>query len=309
MRKFFLRTFDHEQGLNEAAQELCDGISRDKVLVRAVRTLEQDPNDYSVGYGGAPNILGEMELDGAFMDGNSLNFGAVMCIKNCLPVRVAHQLMNEGTHCVLVGNGADQYALEIGFAPEPVLYEPQRREWEERVKPLLGKSDDTRLMNIVRSMTSPDERNFDTTVMIASDGSGLSCASSTSGWDYKYPGRAGDTGVPGAGYYVDSKFGGAACTWTGEMAMRAKVAGCVVGRLESGDNVREAVHYAIGNVRRLRGGALRTLVIHAIDTNGEAYAAAINPIKPISYMYWRDDMAKPERRDAEAINIKFSALS
>lgn len=43
---------------------------------------------------------------------------------------------------------------------------------------------------------------------------------STSGWAWKYPGRRGDSPIPGAGFYADSRYGAAACTHTGEMTMR-----------------------------------------------------------------------------------------
>ena len=65
-------------------------------------------------------------------------------------------------------------------------------------------------------------------MIIASDGKRLSDAASTSGWPYKHPGRVGDAPLIGAGLYVDSRYGGACCAYTGEMATRAGTARFVV---------------------------------------------------------------------------------
>ena len=65
----------------------------------------------------------------------------------------------------------------------------------------------------------------DTTVFLCRDArAGLHAATSTSGWAWKYPGRLGDAPIAGAGFYADSRFGAAACTHTGELAIRAGTA-------------------------------------------------------------------------------------
>jgi len=74
-KKFFLRVFDREQGLDQAVSGLLGGRHRHDVLEQAIRALELDPADDSVGYGAFPNILGEMELDASFMNGDSRQLG------------------------------------------------------------------------------------------------------------------------------------------------------------------------------------------------------------------------------------------
>jgi L-asparaginase len=303
MKKFFLRVSGREQGLKQAAHDLFAGQSRNDVLETAVRVLELDPADDSVGYGGFPNLLGAMELDGAFMDGDSRNCGAVAGITNFLPVAVARRLMQCGLHTFLLGHGAEIFAQESGLQPEQTLSDAQRDKWEREVKPLLDGHGSKSLMDIVRHMTFPDERNWDTTVMIASDGMGLSCAASTAGWPYKHPGRAGDTPIIGAGLYVDSRVGGAACTHTGEMSTRAGTARFVVAQMETGKSPRDAVRAAIENVAHLSGGLLRTLVVHAIDRNGDAHAAAVNAGAPVYFQYWNEDLPQPECRQSEAVSL------
>jgi isoaspartyl peptidase/L-asparaginase-like protein (Ntn-hydrolase superfamily) len=126
MRKFFLRVSNKEQGLEKAARELCAGRGRDDVLEEAVRILEEDAADDSLGFGGFPNLLGVMELDGAFMDGDSRNVGAVAGVTNFLPVGVARRLMKHGLHTFLLGSGAEIFARESGLESEPTLSKAQR---------------------------------------------------------------------------------------------------------------------------------------------------------------------------------------
>jgi isoaspartyl peptidase/L-asparaginase-like protein (Ntn-hydrolase superfamily) len=305
MRRFFLRAFEKERGLGKAVHDLRTGCHRDDVIEEAIRALEQDPAEDTVGYGGYPNVLGIMELDAAFIDGDSRNCGAVAGVTNFLPVSIARRLMQQQFHTFLSGEGAEAFAYECGLQPEPTLSNAQREAWERTIRPLLDARGQQSLMDIVRVMPSPKKRNLDTTVMIAGDGKGLSGASSTSGWPYKHPGRVGDAPIIGAGLYVDSRYGGACCTYTGEMATRAGTARFVVAQMEAGKSPQAAVRAAIDDLSHLRGGRLRELVIHAVDCEGSACVAAVNIEAPVFYQYWNEDLQQPERRAAESISLTF----
>jgi isoaspartyl peptidase/L-asparaginase-like protein (Ntn-hydrolase superfamily) len=306
MRKFFLRAFEKDQGLEKAARDLRDGRNRDDVLEEAIRALELDPAEDTVGFGGYPNVLGIMELDAAFMDGDSRGCGAVAGVTNFLPVRIARRLMRQRHHTFLSGEGAEAFAYECGLEPEPTLSNAQREAWERAIKPLLDARGERPLIDIVRAIPLPKARNADTTVMIACDGKGLSGASSTSGWPYKHPGRVGDTPLIGAGLYVDSRHGAACCTHTGEMATRAGTARLVVAQMAAGQSAQAAVHAAIDDLSHLRGGLLRALVIHAVDREGTAHVAAVNAEAEVFYQYWNEDLRQPDRRPAEAVSLTFA---
>jgi L-asparaginase len=305
MKKFFLRNYKWDNGIERAAQELTAGKHRHDVLEAAVRATETDESIDSIGYGGFPNILGEMELDAAFMNGDGRQLGCVAAVKHYLPVRIARKLMETGLHTLLVGDGAERFASESGLRPEATLSAAQRKAWEGKIKPkMILKHGNKPLINLVRDLSGmvPAKRDFDTVVMAASDGTGVSAATSTSGWPYKHRGRVGDSSISGGGFYVDSRFGACACTYTGEMSMRAGTARYVVAQLESGKDIAAAVDAAVEDVKVLKGGVLGTLVIHAIDRDGNARAVAINPEEPeINYWYWNEDMPKPERRVTEVI--------
>jgi N4-(beta-N-acetylglucosaminyl)-L-asparaginase len=93
------------------------------------------------------------------------------------------------------------------------------------------------------------------------------------------------------------------------MAIRTGASRHVVANMAQGKTPRDAVQAAIEDVSRLRSGILRTLVIHAIDPDGNAHVAAINAATPIYYHYWNEDLAKPERREAEMVRLSSPALS
>jgi N4-(beta-N-acetylglucosaminyl)-L-asparaginase len=141
-----------------------------------------------------------MELDASCMNGDNRAVGAVAAVKNFLPIRIARRLMDKGPHTLLVGAGAERFARDCGLSPEPTLAPAQYEKWEQHIKPLLEDHGFASLMDLVARSATPPLGAFDTVVMVASDGQGLSCASSTSGWPRKHPGRLGDTPVPGAGF-------------------------------------------------------------------------------------------------------------
>ncbi|MEQ1705425.1 MAG: isoaspartyl peptidase/L-asparaginase [Rickettsiales bacterium] len=302
MKKFFIKNSLNSDLALLIKTKLEFGIPRNDVLEDAIRFIETDKNIDSVGYGGFPNILGEMELDAAFMDGDNRTVGAVAGVKNFLPVRIARKLMEENLHTMLAGEGAEIFAHECGFEGEKTLSPAQRKKWKTEIKPLLS-DNSTSLMQKVRQVAKP-KIDYDTVVILASDGNGISAATSTSGWPYKYPSRIGDTPIAGAGFYVDSRYGGCLCNYTGEMSIRTGIARLVVAQMEMGKSVNKAVDEAIRNLSQLKTGLLRGLGIYAVDKNGKERSVAINiDIPEVKYWFWCKDMSAPEQRIAEKIEI------
>src|SRR5712671_945013 len=76
-------------------------------VIAGVNTVELDPNDHSVGYGGLPNEDGVVELDASCMHGPSRRGGAVGALRGIkTPSKIARLVLSETDHMMLVGEGA-----------------------------------------------------------------------------------------------------------------------------------------------------------------------------------------------------------
>ena len=99
------------EGLTKACNELEKGMDAGDAVELAVREVEDYPFYKSVGYGGLPNENCEVELDAAYMDGDTLSIGAVAGIKDFAnPVSIARKLSDDKVNNFLVGLGAEEYA-------------------------------------------------------------------------------------------------------------------------------------------------------------------------------------------------------
>src|ERR1700757_5253014 len=154
------------------------------------------------------------------MNGDNRAIGAVAAVKRFLPIGIARRLMDKGPHVLLTGDGAERFAADLGLRPEPTLSPAQSEKWKREIRPKLEGHASEPLIELVAWPEILEAGPYDTVVMVVSDGQGLSCASSTSGWPWKHPGRLGDAPIPGAGFYVDSRYGWCGCTHTGGLGMR-----------------------------------------------------------------------------------------
>lgn len=110
------------EGVTRVSSMLDKGANSAHAVVEAVADVEDFPFYKSVGFGGLPSENCEVELDAAFMDGDSLAFGAVGdLIDIANPVKVAHALSSERFNSLLVGKGAREWAVEQGFAQKKML--------------------------------------------------------------------------------------------------------------------------------------------------------------------------------------------
>src|SRR5579872_6357103 len=97
------------------------GASLDAVTT-AVRILENDPL-FNAGRGAALTRDGAAELDAAVMEGSTQRAGAVASVRHVRnPIDLARRVMEKSRHVLLVGSGAEEFALEESFTLVPNRY-------------------------------------------------------------------------------------------------------------------------------------------------------------------------------------------
>ena len=97
---------------------------------KAANHIEDDPNDASVGYGGAPNEAGVVQLDASIMDGRTYSAAGVASLENIRHAcSVARMVMERTDHVLMVGPGALEFARKMGFEEEDLLTERSREAW------------------------------------------------------------------------------------------------------------------------------------------------------------------------------------
>ena len=296
-------------GVGRTAEMLAQGLGGLDAIEQGIRLVEADPSIRTVGLGGWANLIGEVELDGAIMDGVSLRTGAVGGIQGFAhPISIARQLLERLPHELLIGAGAERFANEIGAERAENLIPDSERAWrqwfEENVSGEAQENwPDTPLADFCQHAIDP-ELGKDTTVYLALDSrKEIMSGVSTSGWAYKYPGRLGDSPLIGAGSYADARYGAAACTGTGEMAIRAGSARAIVLYMKMGMSVADAVLEAVADLRGLKGGLIQRLTLHAIDKNGEHKVVAVNAEQQLTYWLWREGDEAPHAEPCEIVKL------
>src|SRR6185369_6207646 len=161
-------------GFQTSVDLLKSGSDSLSAMVAGIGLVEADARVRSVGYGGWPNMLGEMELDAAVMDGNTRQIGSVGAVPDTIHVAaLAHEVMKRLPHVMLTGAGARRFADEAGVARESALLDDSKRVWRERLEKELSADElkrfpDIALAPLSRAITDP-ERVRDTTVFLTAD--------------------------------------------------------------------------------------------------------------------------------------------
>lgn len=235
-----LSTWNHGLAANEAAWEVItkNGAALDAVEA-GVRVTESDLTNRSVGIGGRPDSSGHVTLDACIMDHKS-RCGSVACLEGIdHPISVARKVMEETPHVMLVGEGAKEFAIDMGFSKVKTPLKEVKKDWKEWKKEEKAK----------RKKPEINHENHDTIGMIAMDASGnLSGSCTTSGWAYKMPGRVGDSPIIGAGLFVDNEVGAACATGLGEAIVRIAGSHTVVELMRQGFSPQDACKKAVDRI-------------------------------------------------------------
>ncbi|MFC1572525.1 isoaspartyl peptidase/L-asparaginase [Candidatus Eisenbacteria bacterium] len=287
-------------GVAAAMQTLRQSGAALDAIELGIRAVEKDPSIGTVGLGGAPNLLGEVECDASIMDGRTLETGAVGALKGYLhAVSVARKVMERLPHAFLVGEGAARFAGEIEAVAAPMLTADAKTEhdrWFREHASSQSLEDWPNVPLAELAWTSAKEvMKGGTTIFLAVDQAGnMAGGVSSSGAARKYPGRLGDSPIIGAGLYVDGRHGACACTHTGEMSIRTVTAHSVVQQMKRGATVSDACHGAAHDLLSLKKGHLGSVVIHAIDREGTPFVLATGPVADdVGYHYWDGSANEP----------------
>lgn len=298
MSAFILASDEGIYGIDKSIEMLQSERSGLDALEEGIKLIEQDPRALTVGLNGAPNILGIMEMDAAIMNGQTLQVGAVGALTGCkYPISAARKVMEVLPHVFLVGEGASKFAREAGIASADMLSPGALTKYQQWLAANMSTEQAENINQIpLAPFISFDARSNisrGTVTFLVRDKQGdLFAGVSTSGWAYKYPGRLGDSPIVGAGLYVDRRYGGATCTHTGEMTIRAGTARSVVLYMKKGATVEEACTEAIQDLADLKGGYLGPVVIHAVDNSGKIFVATNGGATPSPACYWNQEMTR-----------------
>jgi N4-(beta-N-acetylglucosaminyl)-L-asparaginase len=263
--------------LDEGYTMLRDGADTLDAALKVVRGPEDDPNDDSVGLGGLPNEDGVVELDASCMHGPSRRAGAVGGVRNIRNVSLlAREVMLHTGHVMLVGEGAERFAVARGFKREELLTDASRRVWllwkevhadwwgpgladpgwRQRLRQRLQADDASafvgRLQQLARDIGIADGASLAAVRKVLFPPAGtihcstlnakgeMSGCTTTSGLAWKLAGRLGDSPILGAGCFTDQDIGSAGATGNGEENMKVAGAHTIVENLRKGMSPHDA---------------------------------------------------------------------
>jgi len=252
------------RALERGWAELARGGSAVEACERAVVELENDPA-FDAGVGSHLNRDGRVQLDAILMDGRTLKAGAVCAVERLRnPIQVARLVLERSAHMMLVGPGAEQFAVEMGARlcnPSELVVAREVEHWYK----LKHESDAAR-------GRFTGSQQLGTVGAVALDAQGnLAAATSTGGTACKYPGRVGDSALIGCGCYADNRAGAVSATGHGEAIMKVVLAKSVCDSLTAGLAPQEAAEKALAVLRDRAEGTGGIIVVNPVGCVGAAF--------------------------------------
>jgi len=266
----------HKEVLEEALRQGYARLKQNKkgasldAVEAAIRVMEDSPL-FNAGKGAVFTHEGRNELDASIMEGKDKKAGAVAgvtIVKN--PITAARAVMEHSPHVLLVGRGAELFAIKqkLDIVHPDYFWTAQR--WNELQEAL--KKEANRRKEGEGAAAPIRERHFGTVGAVALDGDGnLAAGTSTGGMTNKWSGRIGDSPIIGAGTYADNEGCAVSCTGWGEYFIRYGVAHDINARVKyAGRSVKDAAEIVI-NQQLQRAGAEGGAIV--LGRNGEFHIA------------------------------------
>jgi N4-(beta-N-acetylglucosaminyl)-L-asparaginase len=273
--------------LDAAYNFLSGGGDTLDAALKVVQGPENDPNDESVGLGGHPNEEGVVELDACCMHGPTRTAGAVGGVRNIKNVSLVANAVRQHTgHVMLVGEGAERFAVAQGFPRENLLTDKSRKEWllwKETHSDWWGPGLDNpdwrkrysasgrdgdwqlridRMQQIAADIGIPPELRMEAIRYVVYPPTGtihcsalnakgeMSGCTTTSGLAWKIPGRVGDSPLIGAGCFTYQDVGSAGATGNGEENIKVAGAHTIVENMRHGMSPLDAGMDALKRIVR-----------------------------------------------------------
>jgi N4-(beta-N-acetylglucosaminyl)-L-asparaginase len=282
--------------LDQAFAFLQNGGDTLEAALKVVKGPEDDPNEDSVGLGGLPNEEGVVELDSCCMHGPTRRAGSVGGVRNIKNVSLVAQAVMEHTgHVMLVGEGAERFAVARGFPRENLLTEHSRKiwllwkethsdwwgpglsspEWKKRTVGSTHAADFQRRIERMKDVAAdvgiaPEQRMMAIRKVLFPPTGTIHCSAlnekgeisgttTTSGLAWKLPGRCGDSPIIGAGCYTDQDVGSAGATGSGEENIKVAGAHTIVENMRHGMSPLDAAMDALKRIVRNYNGDMDRL--------------------------------------------------
>ncbi len=240
---------------------LKNGGTSQEAVEKSINLME-DSSLFNAGKGAVLNSNGEIELDASFMDGKTLNAGAIVGVKTIKnPISAAIKVMENSPHVMFFGKGAEQFSMMQGLEiVDPNYFFTQKRIDElKRIK--LKEKKSSFINNELKNI------KYGTVGCVALDKKGnLAAGTSTGGMTNKKWNRIGDVPIIGAGNYANNKTCAISATGWGEFFIRNVVAHDISALMEyKGLKISEASKIVINDKVAKLGGDGGVI---GIDKNG-----------------------------------------
>lgn len=263
---------------NKAAWEVLKNGGRALDAVEQGVMVTEASENCCVGLGANPDRDGYVTLDSCIMD-EYANCGSVAFLERIKhPISVARRVMEKTPHVMLVGTGAQQFAVAQGFPLEPqklsVNAQKAYDNWliKSEYKPIINIENSNHQEAFAPHKLENGNWNHDTIGMVAMDANGnLSGSCTTSGMAYKMRGRLGDSPIIGAGLFVDNEVGAATATGQGEDVIRICGSHLVVELMRQGLHPEKACKTAVERIIKIKGDSAKDIQVGfiAINKKGE----------------------------------------
>ena len=278
-----ISTWDAGLEANKSAWKILAENGRALDAVEKGVMVTEATQSCCVGLGANPDRDGYVTLDACIMDEN-FNCGSVAFLERIKhPISVARCIMEKTPHVMLVGNGAQQFALKEGFVlEEQKLSDDAQKSYKDWLKKSEYKPAEINIENKQQSAPAKLDNgdwNHDTIGMIALDSNGnLSGSCTTSGMGFKMRGRIGDSPIIGAGLYVDNEIGACVATGQGEDVIRVAGAHAVIEMMRQWFPTEIACKKIIERIVKIKGEKAKDIQVAfiALDKNGNAGSFALH---------------------------------